>query len=76
MACAAAAFAASMTATLHGQPLPAGALSVDNPPLNPAVDPRQPNPATEQIRQELKMASAYLAGKGVSWDTSTSGAWA
>ncbi len=75
MACAAAAFAASMTATLHGQPLPAGALSVDNPPLNPAVDPRQPNPATEQIRQELKMASAYLAGKGVPKDPVQAAYW-
>lgn len=74
LGCAVAAFATGMATTLQGQLMPAGTLSVDNPPQSPATEQRQ-NPATEQIRQELKMASAYLVGKGVQKDPVQAAYW-
>lgn len=67
---------AALTTTLDGQLLPVtgGGLSVDNPGQNATVQQRR-NPAAEQVRQELKMAFAYLAGRGVAKDSAQAAYW-
>lgn len=73
---AALAMPAALTTTLDGQlmPVTGGGLTIDNPPHSQAANQRQ-NPAVEQVRQELKMASAYLAGRGVAKDPVQAAYW-